>query len=111
MEFLGIKWVGINGENGKKVLLSLAFVAVVLAASAVLRWIVGLFRNRTDHATIQTRFWVRQAVGLAATVTLVVGLLSIWFNDPMRLATAFGLMSADLALALQQVIRRSPAIS
>ncbi len=104
MEFLGINWVGINGENGKKVLLSLAFVAVVLVASAVLRWIVGLFLNRTDHATIQTKFWTRQAVSLAAAVTLVVGLLSIWFNDPTRLATAFGLMSAGLAFALQQVI-------
>jgi hypothetical protein len=35
---------------------------------------------------------------------LIVGLLSIWFNDPTRLATAFGLMSAGLAFALQQVI-------
>ena len=104
MEFLGITWVGINGENGKKVLLSLAFVVVVLVASAVLRWIVGLFLNRTDHATIQTKFWTRQAVSLAAAVTLVVGLLSIWFNDPTRLATAFGLMSAGMAFALQQVI-------
>ncbi len=104
MEFLGINWVGINAENGKKVLLSLAFVAVVLVASAVLRWIVGLFLNRTDHSTIQTKFWTRQAVSLAAAVTLVVGLLSIWFNDPTRLATAFGLMSAGLAFALQQVI-------
>ncbi len=104
MEFLGVNWVGINAENGKKVLLSLAFVAAVLVASAVLRWIVGLFLNRTDHATIQTKFWTRQAVSLAAAVTLVVGLLSIWFNDPTRLATAFGLMSAGLAFALQQVI-------
>ncbi len=31
-------------------------------------------------------------------------MLSIWFNDPTRLATAFGLMSAGLAFALQQVV-------
>jgi small-conductance mechanosensitive channel len=37
-------------------------------------------------------------------VVLILGLLSIWFNDPARLATAFGLMSAGLAFALQQVI-------
>lgn len=35
---------------------------------------------------------------------LVLGLLSIWFNDPTRLATAFGLVSAGVAFALQQVI-------
>ena len=40
----------------------------------------------------------------AAAVTLVVGLLSVWFNDPTQLATAFGLMSAGLAFALQQAI-------
>ncbi len=35
---------------------------------------------------------------------LILGLLSIWFNDPTRLATAFGLVSAGLAFALQQVV-------
>lgn len=34
----------------------------------------------------------------------IFGLLSIWFNDPTRLATTFGLMSAGLAFALQQVV-------
>ncbi len=35
---------------------------------------------------------------------LILGLLSIWFSDPTRLATAFGLISAGLAFALQQVV-------
>lgn len=29
---------------------------------------------------------------------------SIWFSDPARLATAFGLVTAGLAFALQRVI-------
>jgi len=37
-------------------------------------------------------------------VVLIHGVLSIWFNDPTRLATAFGLISAGLAFALQQVV-------
>ena len=41
---------------------------------------------------------------LFATVLLILGLLSIWFSDPARLATAFGLISAGLAFALQQVV-------
>ena len=35
---------------------------------------------------------------------MILGLLSIWFSDPTRLATAFGLVSAGLAFALQQVV-------
>ncbi|MEO7114244.1 MAG: mechanosensitive ion channel domain-containing protein [Caldimonas sp.] len=104
MDFLGINWVGINGENGKKLLLSLVFIAAVLIVRSALRWMAGLALRSTDHATVQTRFWTRQGVSLIAAIVLVVGLLSIWFNDPTRLATAFGLMSAGLAFALQQVI-------
>ncbi len=104
MKFLGIEWVGINAESGQKLLLSLAFVVVVLAIAGLLRWLVGAVLGRTDHATTQSRFWTRQAVSLLAAIVLIVGLLSIWFNDPTRLATAFGLMSAGLAFALQQVI-------
>ena len=104
MTLLGIDWVGINPENGRKLLLSIAFVVVVLAVSAALRWVVGLALGRTDHASQQTKFWTRQAVSLLAAIVLILGLLSIWFNDPTRLATAFGLMSAGLAFALQQVI-------
>ena len=104
MHFLGIDWVGINAENGRKLLLSVIFVAIVLLASAGVRWMVSLVLGRTDQATIQTRFWTRQGVSLVATVVLILGLLSIWFNDPTRLATAFGLISAGLAFALQQVV-------
>ena len=104
MELLGINWVGVNGVNGQKLLLSLAFIAAVLVVGSLLRWLAGLALRSTDHATIQSKFWARQAVSLLAAIVLIAGLLSIWFNDPTRLATAFGLMLAGLAFALQQVI-------
>jgi small-conductance mechanosensitive channel len=104
MEFLGVNWVGLNGENGKKLLLSLAFIAVVLIVRSSLRWLVGLALRSTDQGITQTRFWTRQAISLVSAIVLIGGLLSIWLNDPARLATAFGLMSAGLAFALQQVI-------
>lgn len=104
MEMFGINWVGIDAENGRKLLLSLLFIALVLLISAGLRGLVNLVLGRTDHATKQTRFWTRQGVSLLAALVLIIGLLSIWFNDPTRLATAFGLMSAGLAFALQKVI-------
>ena len=104
MEFLGVNWIGFNAENGKKLVLSLIFITAVLVLSSVLRWTLGQVLRRTDRASVQTKFWSRQAVSLIAALISVAGLLSIWFNDPARLATAFGLMTAGLAFALQQVI-------
>ncbi|MEO7276448.1 MAG: mechanosensitive ion channel family protein [Sphingomicrobium sp.] len=104
MEFLGIKWVGVNPTNGHKLLLSLAFILAVVIVSRTLRWVVGLALHRTDVASIQTKFWTRQGISLAGTVILILGLLSIWFSDPTRLATAFGLVTAGLAFALQQPV-------
>ncbi len=104
MDIFGVNWVGINAENGRKLLLTVVFIAIVLGVAAMLRAGVNLALGRTDHATKQSRFWTRQGVSLLATLVLIIGVLSIWFNDPTRLATAFGLMSAGLAFALQQVI-------
>lgn len=104
MQLFGIDWVGINPANGRKLLLSVAFIIIVMIGSRLLRGLIGLALSRTDHASIQTKFWYRQAVSLLSAIILILGLLSIWFNDPTRLATAFGLMSAGLAFALQQVI-------
>ena len=104
MDFLGINWVGINADNGRKLLLSIAFVVIVLLLSALLRAAVGLVLRKTDHASTQTRFWMRQAISLVGAIVLILGLLSIWFSDPTRLATALGLMSAGLAFALQQPV-------
>ena len=104
MHFLGIDWVGVNAENGRKLLLSLAFIVVILLTSSALRALVGLLLRKTDHASVQTRFWMRQAISLFGAIVLILGLLSIWFSDPTRLATALGLMSAGLAFALQQPV-------
>jgi small-conductance mechanosensitive channel len=104
MQIFGIDWVGVNPENGRKLVLSLAFVAVVLTASWTLRKLAGLLTGQGKGTPLQVKFWTRQGVSLLAAVVLVLGLLSIWFNDPTRLATAFGLVSAGLAFALQQVI-------
>ncbi|MBA3415347.1 MAG: mechanosensitive ion channel [Chloroflexia bacterium] len=102
MEVLGIRLVGVNAENGQKLLLTVAFFAVVLLlrrglhAAARRRWPAG--------ATEQARFWTRQAINVATTLLLVLGLLSLWFDDPTRLATALGLVTAGLAFALQRVV-------
>ena len=104
MHLLGIDWVGLNAANLRKLLLSGILIIVTLATSAALRWLAGAVLRRPGEADIQRKFWVRQAVSLLAAVVIVLGLLSIWFNDPARLATALGLVSAGLAFALQQPV-------
>jgi small-conductance mechanosensitive channel len=102
VEILGVKLVGVNAENGRKLLFSLAFIAIVFLLGRGLHWLArrGLLGSR--HERIQ--FWTRQAIRVAMTVVLVVGLASIWFDDPTRLATGLGLVTAGLALALQKVV-------
>ncbi len=104
LKLLGVEWLGVNVESGRKLLFSLAFIAVVLVVGALIKALVSLVLGRTDHATLRARFWTRQAVSLLTAALLILGLMSIWFDDPTRLATAFGLVSAGLAFALQQVI-------
>ena len=104
MQILGVTWVGVTYENGRKLLLSLALLAGVLGAGAVIRLAMRLAFGGSDPHMVRAQFWSRQAVRLLGTALVVLGLLSIWFNDPTRLATAFGLVSAGLAFALQRVI-------
>ncbi|MGI4796109.1 MAG: mechanosensitive ion channel family protein [Janthinobacterium lividum] len=104
MRIFGIDWVGVTPENGRKLLLSIVFVAVVLTAGWLLRQLAGLLTGRGKGTPLQVKFWTRQGISLLSAVLLILGLLSIWFSDPTRLATAFGLVSAGLAFALQQVI-------
>jgi len=61
----------------------------------------ALLYGRANEAT---RFWTRQGISLIAAILLLLGLLSIWFDDPTRLATGLGLVSAGVAFALQRVI-------
>lgn len=102
VEVFGIPLLGVNADTGRRLLLSLAALVVVWMVGRVLRGIVRLaLRGRTD---VRARFWSRQAVQLARALLLVLLLLSIWFDQPARLAAPVGLMTAGLAVALQRVI-------
>jgi small-conductance mechanosensitive channel len=89
-------------ENGVKLLLTAVLVVVLL----VLRWIARAVARllRRGAGGENARFWIRQAINLAFAVLLLLGFLSIWFDDPTRLATGIGLLTAGLAFALQKVI-------
>jgi small-conductance mechanosensitive channel len=67
-----------------------------------LRALVRVTLYRTGRERIE--FWSRQGLNLFGAVLLLFGVASIWFDDPTRLTTAMGLITAGLAFALQKVI-------
>lgn len=102
LEVFDIRLVGFTAENGQKLLLSLGLVAAVLLARKLLRAVVT--HLLVGERLVRIRFWARQGISLILTLALVVGLLSLWFDDPQRLTTAIGLVTAGLAFALQKVV-------
>ena len=98
----GVHLAGVGPLTGRKLLLSVVFVAVLYAASYLLRWLLRVVLG--DRGDGRPAFWSRQIVKLLTIVVLVMGLVSIWFDDPGRLATAAGLVTAGIAVALQRVI-------
>ena len=102
VEIFGVDLIGATPENGRKLLLTVAITLTVLAlrwmAHRALRWMGRGVKNE------RIRFWSRQAVNIVLGLLLIITLLSIWFDDQTRLATAAGLMAAGLAFALQRVV-------
>ena len=102
MTLFGIRFIGLNSTNLQKLLVTLALFAVV----GLLRWGLRalsryLARNGRNERPV---FWLRQGTSLFCTLLLLLGLMSVWFDNPERLTTALGLVTAGLAFALQNVV-------
>lgn len=100
-QLFGVKLLLVSTETLRKAILTLAFALAIVVVRSLLEWVVrasGRGRPR------ERRFWVRQVVNLFTAALFLLGLLSIWFDDPSRLATGIGLVSAGLAFALQKVV-------
>lgn len=104
MDIFGIKFMGLNAENMHRVLLTLALVLVVFVLRAVLNAVARVVASGRENENERIRFWVHQGVSMAVAAVLLVGFLSIWFDDPNRLATVAGFVAAGLAFALQKVV-------
>lgn len=98
----GTRLVGVNADNAKKLLFTLALVALALLLGWALRALTRalLSGNRNERVA----FWTRQGIRLVTGVLVVFGTASIWFDDPTTLTTGLGLVSAGLAFALQKVV-------
>lgn len=102
MDILGVHFVGLTAETGRKLLLSVALVVLSLLISRGLQALAGVVFHQRRNRKVQ--FWTQQTTKLLAVAVLVVGLVSIWFDNPARLTTIAGLLSAGLAVALQRVV-------
>src|SRR5947209_2367346 len=101
VQLFGIRLVGVNAENGKKLLFSVVFIIVVILLKRLLKLLLKVVTNNKEN---RFQFWSRQAVRIFATVVLLIGILSIWFNNPTQLASAAAFITAGLAIASQRLI-------
>jgi small-conductance mechanosensitive channel len=102
LQIFGVKLVGLTEETGRKLLL---VVAVIVILGLLNRAAGALLRRRfsgSDH--VAARFWWHQGIRLATAGLGLILLVSIWFDNPQRLATVAGLVSAGLAIALQRLV-------
>jgi small-conductance mechanosensitive channel len=102
VQVFGIRLVGLTEATGRKLLLSLVAVVVLTLLSRGLKALVHATLRDDRH--VHTRFWWRQAIRIVGGLLVVLTLLSIWLDDPARLTTAAGLVTAGVAVALQRVI-------
>ena len=102
IRLFGIELIGINAHTGRKLLLTLGCIVAAWVLGRILRLAArALLGGRKD---VRARFWSEQAIHILLTLLLIVFLVSLWFDDPARLATPAGLLAAGLAVALQRVI-------
>jgi small-conductance mechanosensitive channel len=102
IHILGIKLVGFNAQNLGKLAITVVFVVGALLVSWLLQKLIRVIFS--SHRHMRFIFWTRQGINIFAAFAMIVGVASVWFDDPARLATAVGLVTAGLAFALQKVV-------
>lgn len=101
MQIYGIRLLGVDAHNGHKLIFSLVFFSVLWLIRALLQAMGKSLHTRESKTAV---FWTGQGISLITFALGTLGLLSIWFDNPARLATGVGLVGAGLAFALQKVI-------
>jgi small-conductance mechanosensitive channel len=97
-----LSFISFNTEIGLKILITIAFLIVLWLLRRIANALIG--ESLRDRYNGRTWFWAGQGLNLFTAVLLILGLLKIWFDNPNRLATAIGLVTAGVAFALQRVI-------
>jgi small-conductance mechanosensitive channel len=100
LHLFGVKMVGMNAENLNKLLITIVLILIFWIIGRALNVFTHLLRKKNQRVA----FWLKQVLRVFLTGLLAMVLLSLWFNEPSRLAAALGLFSAGLAFALQKVV-------
>jgi small-conductance mechanosensitive channel len=98
----GVTLIGATPGNLHKLALTVGFIAIAFLFTWLLRAILGLFIGSRSGTRFQ--FWAKQGVSLIVAAILILGIMSIWFDNAARLAQAVALIGAGIAFALQRVI-------
>jgi len=96
----GVKLLGFDANNAHKLLFTVALIVVLYLVGKALTLIAHRFGGNRQKVA----FWTGQGISLVLFLVTVIGLLSIWFDNPTRLATGAGLVGAGLAFAMQKVV-------
>src|SRR5689334_964087 len=102
LKIFGVTLIGATQHNWHKLLLTIGFIALAWIIAWVLRQVLKLFIGSRSGTRFQ--FWAKQGVSLIVAAILILGVMSIWFDSPARLASVLGLIGAGIAFALQRVI-------
>jgi small-conductance mechanosensitive channel len=101
-QVFGVKLLGVSSETLRKVILTVLFTLAIVAIRYVVEGLVRFVTRRRPRE--RGSFWIAQAANIFTATLFLLAMLSIWFDDPGRLATGIGLVSAGLAFALQKVV-------
>jgi small-conductance mechanosensitive channel len=102
LHLFGVTLIGATPENGRKLLLTIVFIVIAWLTAWVLRQFLKLFIG--SRSGTRFHFWAKQGVSLVVAAIVLLGIMSIWFDNPARLASVIGLVGAGIAFALQRVI-------
>lgn len=101
LEIFGVNLVGVTADNGRKLGMTIAVLIVV----PLIGWSISKLISLTGRVTSKrVAFWTKQGTSLFVAVVVILMLISIWFDNPNRLATVLGLVTAGVAIAMQRVI-------
>src|SRR5689334_12743600 len=95
----GVHILGLDSHSLWKIALTLIVIAAIVAVRALLRVVSGFHTHRSKRL-----IWARKYVRLGIGALGVLIILSIWFDNPARLATFTGLIAAGAAIASQNAI-------
>jgi small-conductance mechanosensitive channel len=102
LRIFGVTLIGVTPHNLHKLVLTVGFIAIAWIFAWILRQFLKLFIGTRSGTRFQ--FWAKQGVSLVIAGIVILGVMSIWFDNPAQLAAFLGLVGAGVAFALQRVI-------